>query len=1127
MRSNSRHFSINLTFCLLLGFFLIGLSEAFSQTTFTESAASYGLNVAGTKDGGHAWADYDLDGDFDLVINRNGTGYLLRNDGGSFSNQTAALAPDFNSGSLERTALFVDFNNDGYPDVFRNTHNDLRIYLQHPATNIFGDGLGGTTPSQRFTTLTDGMNTEGAGALDYDGDGDLDLFVDNHNYGIDILQNDGNGFFTHVTRKADSPLPPYNAGNPATWPLGLVQDATDGDYGSATDFNDDGWVDIVVRKRDQVDLFTNLGGTFQNGVDIDQALNSNKGAVAFYDFDNDGDFDLYWTENGNNQIHRNNGDGTWTPLGAGTGIPINFSGQIEGLACGDVDNDGDIDIFLTGDTTSKLYYNQGAMTFVDSGLTFNAAAGEGCTFVDIDQDGDLDLYANRSGNNRLYINNLPAASRPNHLYIDIIEDRDAFGLINTEERFGVGATSKILDCDGNVISGTREVNGGYGHGTQGPGRIHFGLPGGPNTFIVVEISFPRTSSGRIVVRQQLRPIDYFNGSINLLDIFPDSANQPPTATDEYITVVESSNVTFDPLIDNGNGADSDPEGEPMEVISVTAPSNGTAVLNGDGTVTYTPTPGFFGNDQFTYTMRDNADCTFTSEEDTATVYIYVSPDSDDDTIPDITDLDDDNDGIPDVDELGTIINNNQPACGGDTAMDFSAAASLESGTALQQGAVYRIANVTTGTDALVTIAFIYNATVPNIDNNASEAANFKPQTAFNLPNIGDQAYVEYKIEFVTSGGSTPVVIPKFFMNFNDIDGGANYGEQNWVDNPASYTIDNPTELTITNDGSWVIATAGFVDHPGSSNIDPEVNLSVSYNSKSEMSLRVGAVARVAGASAGGRQHSIEFNCVTNFVGPETYGIDNDSDGIANHIDLDSDNDGIYDAVEAGHNQPHTNGVVNGAYGANGLANVVETVAESGVINYTLTNSDGTDPPDYLDTDSDDDGCSDANEAYNDANADGGDNEYYTTGNPPATDSYGRVTAATYPVPADIDSDSTYDHQQAGLAPIITTQPPDTFVCPGCNTTIEVIASNVDTYQWQLYNGSIWVDLTDSGIHSGTSTSVLTITNATAPDNGNQYRVIVSNTMFICSTETSNTAILTIQVNTVITNRRITYRVNKN
>lgn len=48
----------------------------------------------------------------------------------------------------------------------------------------------------------------------------------------------------------------------------------------------------------------------------------------------------------------------------------------------------------------------GAMSFVDSGLTFNNSGGEGCTFIDIDQDGDLDLYTNRTGNNRLYINQL-------------------------------------------------------------------------------------------------------------------------------------------------------------------------------------------------------------------------------------------------------------------------------------------------------------------------------------------------------------------------------------------------------------------------------------------------------------------------------------------------------------------------------------------------------------------------------------------------------------------------------------------------------------------------------------------------------------------------------------------------
>jgi Big-like domain-containing protein/VCBS repeat protein len=1073
----------------------------FSQTTFTESASAYGLNIGGTKDGGHAWADYDLDGDFDLVINRNGSGYLLRNDGGSFSDQTATLAPDFSGGSLERTALFVDFNNDGYPDVFRNKHNDVRIYLQDPVTNRFGDGLGGTAPNQRFTSLTDGMNTEGAGALDYDGDGDLDIFVDNHNYGIDILQNDGAGNFTHVTRKADSPNPPYNAGDSTTWPLGLVQDATDGDYGSATDFNDDGWVDVVVRKRDQVDLFTNLGGLFQNGVDIDQALNSNKGAVAFYDFDNDGDFDLFWTENGNNQIHRNNGDGTWTPLGAATGIPTSFSGQIEGLACGDVDNDGDIDIFLTGSSTSKLYYNQGAMTFVDSGLTFNAAAGEGCTFVDVDQDGDLDLYANRTGNNRLYINNLPAASRPNHLYIDITEDRDAFGLINTEERFGVGATSKILDCDGNVISGTREVNGGYGHGTQGPGRIHFGLPSGPNTPIVVEVAFPRTSSGRIVVRQQLRPIDYFNGSINLLDIFPDSANQPPVATDEFITVVENSNITFDPLVDNGNGADSDPEGEPMEVLSVTSPSNGTAVLNGDGTVTYTPTPGFFGADQFTYTTRDNADCTFTSEEDTATVYVAVYEDTDNDTVPDRADLDDDNDGIPDSQECSYSIlwvTQGAPASEEQNTIDKL--------TAL--GHAVTVVDDDVGGDANnYDVTFIYEDA-----NSGSAFANVVNMTTTEKGVITSETALHDEILGAISGVSNASNIVDIVDISHPITIGLSLGN-NDIGNGSFRTVSLASGTVLGKHPNGEVSMAVWEKDdamdvgiaPGRRAIVPHGNDSGGFNAAGE-DLLVRAILWTA---------SRPPSC------------DSDNDGLTDDKDLDSDNDGIYDAVEAGHNQPHTNGVVSGAYGANGLADSVETIAESGIINYAIANSDATGLPDYLETDSDDDSCSDANEAYNDPNADGGDNEYYDTGNPPATDSQGRVIAATYPVPADIDSNSSPDYMEADAAPIITMQPLDTQVCPGCTGTISVTATNTDTYQWQLFNGSIWVALTDSGIHSGTNTDILTITNASTSDEGNQYRVIVSNSSYTCASVTSEVATLTIRVNTLITNRKITDRVNRN
>ena len=111
--------------------------------------------------------------------------------------------------------------------------------------------------------------------------------------------------------------------------------------------------------------------------------------------------------------------------------------------------------------------------------------------------------------------------------------------------------------------------------------------------------------------------------------------------------------------------------------------------------------------------------------------------------------------------------------------------------------------------------------------------------------------------------------------------------------------------------------------------------------------------------SGGRQHSIEFNCVTNFVSPETYGIVNDSDGVSNQLDLDSDNHGIYDAVEAAHVRAPSNVIINGTYGDNGIADDSRNCG--GELCYQLIQyrmADATDPPDFLDTDSDDDRCSD-------------------------------------------------------------------------------------------------------------------------------------------------------------------------
>jgi len=399
----------------------------------------------------------------------------------------------------------------------------IQIFIQNN-DGTFGDGIGGTTPitvgeNATATITINPLNVEGAGFFDFEGDGDLDIFFDSHAFGIELLRNN---YINHVTHTIANPAPsalfthitPGNGSGVVEH--GLNQFATDGDYGSAADVNDDGWVDIFMRKRDENDFFLNQGGVFTNGADLAQAWNSNKGGNGLWDLDNDGDLDAVWTENGNTQIFRNDGPGIWTPLGIGVfpGLPqpananaATSSNRIDGLAGGDIDNDGDIDVLLVGNNRSYLYINQlnsptpapgligsgTAMTFSLDSETFNNRDGEGATMVDYDDDGDLDIYIsiNHNTGNQLYRNDLPAANRNNHLIIDVTEDRGANGSTGgVPERVALGTNVLIRDCNGNIISGLRQVNGVYGHGTQSPEEVHFGLPLGENETYVIEVRYP-------------------------------------------------------------------------------------------------------------------------------------------------------------------------------------------------------------------------------------------------------------------------------------------------------------------------------------------------------------------------------------------------------------------------------------------------------------------------------------------------------------------------------------------------------------------------------------------------------------------------------------------------------------
>ncbi len=93
-------------------------------------------------------------------------------------------------------------------------------------------------------------------------------------------------------------------------------------------------------------------------------------------------------------------------------------------------------------------------------------------------------------------------------------------------------------------------------------------------------------------------------------------NNPPDAVLDDVLVDEDDDVTFDPLEN-----DTDPDGDaPLTILAIGAASNGVAVLNGDGTVTYTPTGNYNGPDEFTYLVSDGY-----GGQSTGTVAVYVSP----------------------------------------------------------------------------------------------------------------------------------------------------------------------------------------------------------------------------------------------------------------------------------------------------------------------------------------------------------------------------------------------------------------------------------------------------------------------------------------------------------------------
>ena len=255
----------------------------------------------------------------------------------------------------------------------------------------------------------------GAAVGDYDNDGNLDLYVTN--FGSNVLyRNNGDGTFVEVTLLAGV--------NDARWSTSAA--FVDYDLDGNLDLFITNYLDFTVKGNKKCfnalgergycspelylpvpdRLFRNKG----NGLFSDVTLKTGLGAVfgrglgvTCGDFNSDGWIDIYVANDGTaNQLWANQGEGEFEDVALISGTAYNANGLAEagmGVSAGDIDNDGDEDLFVTHLTqeTHTLYVNSGVARFhdatIESGLAvFSRYTGFGAGWFDYDNDGDLDLF---------------------------------------------------------------------------------------------------------------------------------------------------------------------------------------------------------------------------------------------------------------------------------------------------------------------------------------------------------------------------------------------------------------------------------------------------------------------------------------------------------------------------------------------------------------------------------------------------------------------------------------------------------------------------------------------------------------------------------------------------------------
>ncbi len=315
-------------------------------------------------------------------------------------------------------ALF-DYDGDGDVDIYFLNGSPLpgKQYKVSPQNALYrNDGKWKFTDVTGKAGVGDTSYGLGVAVADYDNDGDLDIYLNNHGPNV-MYRNNGDGTFVDVTKEA-------GVGNGHKVGAGTCFLDMDGDgdldlyvanylaFSSNTHARVQALTKLmyaIPRYYQPVPdtLYRNNGnGTFTD-VSADSGVGAHAGwgmGIICGDYDNDDDTDVFiandvWA----NYLFQNDGNGHFEEVGLLAGVAYDGGGQAQagmGVDCGDYDNDGWLDFYLTDyqNEQSTLYKNLGIAMFEDVTFVTGAGAGThnnvtwGNGFVDFDNDGKRDIF---------------------------------------------------------------------------------------------------------------------------------------------------------------------------------------------------------------------------------------------------------------------------------------------------------------------------------------------------------------------------------------------------------------------------------------------------------------------------------------------------------------------------------------------------------------------------------------------------------------------------------------------------------------------------------------------------------------------------------------------------------------